>query len=573
MTTADVGGKPLNIMIDVFLAGSNESVTSNNQYTQTKDPIQQVLPFAPASLKNALSGLLAGLNEPLGVIFNTNWLAAQGKEQTAAAKAFTTQANSGGSSVSQVSCSLPPIGNVIATVTDASGSQPGFLFLDFKLAGQGFFHFYSGPLGAGWKLDFNADLVIQTPVPVKPFGFNPLVQASLSNAQMHADNFGADLDEGLDDFFTALGNFFLQTDNYVSDVDWEENLAQQEVDNQTATITSSAVAPIVSFFTELNNAGPQCLAFGFTECAFSIAGGQLTLTVSHPLDAAPQLFNAQQLPGEITLSPQMSATASEALPGQAVTIDGIWFPLDTSTQINLQWNNTSSGTATQAQVRWNNQNQTIQTPAGFNGTYTYAATGLTPGKDVSFIARCGDQLTWSEWSKPLVATALESDLVDMSLIPTGGGATQIFDLGLKPLSKTSTNFTFAAQIPVGAPPGPYNLSATLNGQVLCTTPIEIVTTLAPVVDVIDPSTGIVGDAPIFGGMPFTLRGEGFPDGPVTIDINGAPVATPTAVNGDFKVQLNTPGNQWTVGVFPLTATGGAATATLNPPIELEGAPQ
>jgi hypothetical protein len=97
----------------------------------------------------------------------------------------------------------------------------------------------------------------------------------------------------------------------------------------------------------------------------------------------------------------------------------------------------------------------------------------------------------------------------------------------------------------------------------------------PGVDVFDPSTGVVTPAPFYGGLPFTLRGEGFPDGQVTIAINGTTVATPTAVNGGFTVPLKTPGDAWTVGVFPLTATsaGGTASATLNPPINLIGAPQ
>jgi hypothetical protein len=574
----DVSGQPLLVMVDLFPNLTTANQTKNSEYTASNNSLLVDLPAiqqADMALWQQLQAVKPELTPTLGALFNAAWTAptARTDAQNDAAQFFQTTANNSGAGVSNVTCSMPPQGAVDAQVVAGPAPLPPTLFLSFLLPGCSF-HFNSGPLGAAWKLDFDLAIVLSTPVP-PPFKFVPVVNAQLSNAQMHTDNVGAELDEFFDDLITDLGNFFTQSSQWVSDVDWDEQLIQQKADNADATVPPAIAKPLESLFTQLNGVAPAVVGAGFTECAFEVVNHQLVLTVTHPRDPGPQLQDTNNPPPPFFKVPAtLSADASQAVPGTQLHLVGFNFPIDTSTELKLQWNNTTSGNPTAAQINYNNQTYTIPTPAAFNGTYTYATGQLPSGTPVSFEARCGDKVSWSDWSDVLVISTAATNLADIQLVPAPGNpSTQSFDLGTTPLSETSSNFADAVTIPTGVPDGAYNLVASTGGQVIAETPIMIVSILAPTVDIIDPVTNIVEDSPIYGGLPFTLRGEAFPDGPVTVAINGATVATPTAVSGRFTVPLTTPGDEWTVGVFPLTATSGAETATLDPPLFLEGAPQ
>ena len=82
-------------------------------------------------------------------------------------------------------------------------------------------------------------------------------------------------------------------------------------------------------------------------------------------------------------------------------------------------------------------------------------------------------------------------------------------------------------------------------------------------EVVDSVTGILVQPPIFGGTTFAVRGQGFPianGGTVTVTMNGATVAVPTASGGQFTVSLTTPGNAFSEGTVTVTATGGGVSA-------------
>jgi hypothetical protein len=74
----------------------------------------------------------------------------------------------------------------------------------------------------------------------------------------------------------------------------------------------------------LNGAGPQCIALGFNECAFSVVNGNtLTLTLTHPLDAGPQLRDPYHPQGEVLAIPAtLSTTATQVKAGQTITASG-----------------------------------------------------------------------------------------------------------------------------------------------------------------------------------------------------------------------------------------------------------
>jgi hypothetical protein len=567
--STNVSANALNVVISLPYGPLNAGATQNSQYQSVSQPLVSVLPLLPSSLSGQFAPVLPFLSTPLGQLFNNAWTNLQSTEQTNLVNQFVQAANSGGQGVSNVSCSLPSSGTVLADVTAAQGSIPANVALDFHLPG-GNFHFYSGPLGAGWLLNFDADLTVSTPAPIQPFSFSPVVIATLSNASLDTDNFGADVDSFLDNFFTDLGNFFV-SGNFVSDVNWASQQVSQEAD-QSQVISGPAAAPLVSLFNALNSAGPQCLSFGFTQSAFSIPSSTLTLSITHPLDVGPTVVDAFNPPNTLTMQPTLAATASEATPGSAISAIGSQFPADTSHALKLEWPNTSSGTPTQAQIQYAGQVHTIAAPsnAGPGFLYVYQATGLTPGKTYGFESRCGDQLTWSQWGPTLSLTTAVTNVVELVLAPVGGG--QSWTLGSALLPAANAQWNCSGSIPAGAPLGDYNLRAVQGGKLIAETPLSIVATLTPQIEIIDPSTKAIIYPPIFGGLPFTLQGFGFPDGQVTIAFGGSAVQSVPASNGSFTVNLTTPGGPWTVETVNVTATEGAVVATLNPPIQLQGQP-
>jgi hypothetical protein len=559
----DVSANPLNVIVQLFFAPSNAGVTDNSQYVQTSESLINALPLLPDNLQALLAPIVPFIQPPLGTLFNSAWLGLQSSIQSTAAAQFQSAASSGGQNIDNVSCTLPQSGTVLAEVTPAQGASPASLSIDFSLPG-GNFYFNSG-LGdlSSWKLDFDADISIVTPVPVQPFNLTPAVTAALSNASMHPADWFTEGIAFIDDFFTALGNFFTGG-NFISDTTWAEQQAAQQAD-QSQSLPASTVGPLLALFQVINTAGPQCVTLGLTQCAFSIANNStLTLTVTHPLDPGPTIEDANNPGGVVAFAPTLAATATEAMPGTAVTAFGVNFPVDTTTSLDLMFANTSSGTPTQAQVRHGGQNHMIQAPSGSNTgvVYTYNPTGLTPGTTYVFNARCGDQITWSQWSSDFSLPTLPSQIIDLMLSPIGGG--QTWQLGSAPLPPANTIWTCPGTIPAAAPTGQYNLEARLAGTLIAATPINIVTILAAGIDIIDPTTMAVVNGIFFGNQLFTLRGYGFPAGPVTISFDGVQVAMGAAgSDGSFTINLTTPANVSVGETVNVTATGGTATANLK----------
>ena len=286
MALVDVSANPLNVVVQLFFALENAGATQNARYQQTNQALINALPFLPSSLQALLSPITPFLRAPLGSVFSSAWAGQKSAAESFAAGQLQSTAGGGGQSVSNVSCSLAQNGTVLAGVTPAQGANPAGLVIDFHLPG-GEFRFSSGPKAlkairqtvgswslhqrsdktfddlarmfnahirgwinyygrfypsalyptlrhfwAAWRINFDADITVTTPVPTEPFNLTPVAQATLSNASMHPDNVGADFDQFIDDFFTALGNFFTGG-NYISDVDWDEQVYSQETDQNS----------------------------------------------------------------------------------------------------------------------------------------------------------------------------------------------------------------------------------------------------------------------------------------------------------------------------------------------------
>jgi hypothetical protein len=239
-------------------------------------------------------------------------------------------------------------------------------------------------------------------------------------------------------------------------------------------------------------------------------------------------------------------------------------------QLTIRWFNTSSGTPSGAEIKIESNGsdsvQEVPLAPGSDDLYLYTATGLTPNTEYKFYARCGDMFTWSQWSQaPLTVNTSQTNLANLVLIPPSGSSFPISLLGSAALSTTSDAWSCSGHIPASTPLGTYELAAELSGTIIASTSVMVVATLTPMLQLFDPTTNTVTTVvPGLGGDPFTIRGEGFPNGPVTVSLNGTVAGTPNAVGGQFVLSLRVPGtvssNNQTVAIV---ATSGGVSASLS----------
>lgn len=562
----DVSNAPLDVVIDFYSRAQN--------YVHTKAPLEQFLPLAPPDLQGQLAPLRPYLTIPLGTKFNSLWQSVQVAQELVAVDIFEAQAKSSGHSVSNVKATLPPSG--ILTADTQPVILPEFptpcLYLVYLLSGCNFY-FETDLLGgsASYNLGYDLSVLIGTPAPLLPFGFTPTVSATILNANLQADNLWANVVAFADDFFTDLGNFFANG-RYESYVDEKTSALDALVDGAHQVNIGTQ---FLTLLTSLNAAGPQIVPYGFTECWFSIENDStLTLTILHPFDPGPTLENVNdpQANQVLTSPPTLSVSDTQVKPGAAITVSGDFFPVETMTQLAVQWPNTSSGTPTDAQVKYEIDGQDtaspieVPLPGSFQGRYTYTAKGLVAGKQYNFWARCGDALTWSKWSaSPLSIKTLQTNLVNLVLTSLDNPSIPAVVVGHSELSGTSNQWSSLANIPSSTAAGTYSLSAELSGTVLASITITIAEILLPILQMIDPTTGRVVLSPVlYGGSPFTVRGENFPVGKVTVTLNGTTVGAPNAPNGEFMLSLTVPGDPNSDSqAITLTAIGGGRSATLS----------
>ena len=588
MASANVTGTDLNVVVDLYLNITNGNFDQNSQYQQTKQPIAAFLPLASTSLQQQLAPLLPFLGASLGSIFKTQYATQIPTLEQAACNLAISGAAAAGHPISNVTASFPPSGTLIATTTEAIPASPGGparpanLTLQFLLPGCSI-HFSWGIFSAAWLITFDASLDLSLPVPLLPFSLVPQTQLYIANVSgPNADNAGASFDEGMDDFFTALGNF-LSNENYESYI----NILQA---NTPKADDGAYAAPLfgsqfLNLLNGLNSAGPQVVSYGFTQCAFSITGGNtLTFTLTHPLDAGPQVQDINH-PHGIVLSnpPALSASLAQATPGTLIYVEGTNFPVASETQLSLEWPNTSSGTPISGQLQYEitgQGNPTIVTvqagpSTSFNNEYTCTVNELKANTNYSFRARCGDQLTWSKWSNnPLQINTAATSIVELALKPASDPTGPGVVIGVAVLSPTPANWNSQGTIPATTASGNYLLVAQLSGTLIASTPITIGTTLTPYLAIIDPVSGAIIPSPVLtGGSAFTLLCADFPSGWIKVYIDGVEAATFPVTTGEFIGLYTAPGTPQSTGqAMTITANVGSVSA---PPlvVNLVGPPK
>jgi hypothetical protein len=559
MTETNISNAPLAIQFAYFSKFADSWTTDSIQTLEALD----------SGLANQLSQLQPFLNNDLGDQFNTIWTSIMAAEEASLQSQFVAHAAQQGQSLTHVTTKFPTSGTLWATTVSAipaSGNTPlvpGILTLIYKLPGWDV-SFDTGSLTAEWDVSFDVSIVITTQVPILPFSLAFSANAVPSNANLNSDNAVAWAEGTIAGVLNFI-SFGLVSNPYQS--------VQSGVDNQSEPV---GIAGLNTLSNSLSSAGPEVITYGFTECGFSIANGPtLTLTVTHPLDPGPVLENTDnpQANQQLSNAPTLAASDTEVKPGSAISVVGSNFPVDTMTQLRVEWPNTSSGTPTGAQIKYEIKGSNTATPisvplpSSFDGVYNYTASSLAAGADYQFLAQCGDVLTWSSWSAaPLTITTAKTNVADLVLQPVNNPNSAGQVIGSADLSKTSTQWNCSGQIPGNTADGTYYLIAELSGASIASTTIIVDSVLRPVLQMIDPTTNTVITDPVLGGgSAFTVRGVYFPQSTVTVTLNGATVGTPNTLNGEFELPLTVPGNPETSEDLPITvtATSGGLSASFN----------
>ena len=562
MTQADVTNQPLLVNFDFYPFWVTAGFTDNGQYAGPTTMTLQQLEQLDANLTKQLGALTPLLTASLGQDFDTPWQQVKATTITTVTQQIEAQAAAAGHSISDVVLLAPDKGNVIAVIE--TGTVP-LLGLTYQLNGWQL-TFNALTAGANWKDTFDVTLTLDTPVPQLPFGFAPTLTMQGSNSQFGPNDWEASFDEGIDNIATDIGNAF--TDGtYESDYDY----VQKAIENSTDAAQSFTIQnPLFNALNQLNSEGSQVVSNGFTRFVVSIGNGdQLTATLTHPLDQGPEVQDQNDPTGGIDLNlAALSASDSVVAPGGGLTVTGVRFPLPNSTQLYLQWPNSATGTtkadwSSELVITGGGQSSTPLTVKPATGptqpgmTYTYTATGLKPGVEYSFVARCRDTVAWSLWSKePLKLTTGQSDTVQLVLQGKPGSTFKPVTLGSVTLA--STEFSTHVVIPTTTPPGSYVLVADLNGKALTSLDLTVGAATAHI-DLIDANNQVISDPIVLFETSFKVRGEAFPNTQVTLTIGGQQVGQVTATNGQFTQTLKSPAAM--IGNLTLTATGGGQTAS------------
>jgi len=541
--------------------------------THTTSSIQQVEPFVPG-LSATLAPLTPYLTQSLAITFDQLWGSVYQTETASVVSQFYKQAAAAGRSVNSVVATLPQNGALTAEVLPAQIApggavlvQPQLIF-NFSLPGCDV-SFDTGSVTAEWDVSFDALLALTITVPEQPFNLQAAANVSLSNASLSADN-------ALAWWEGAFANFF----NFITfgAVSTPYDGVESGVDGVNQPTNALGLGGLI---TTLNNAGPKVTAAGFTQCAFSItAQNQLVLTLTHPLDPAPTVENVNDLGHKIlTNPPSLAVTDDQVTAGQAITVFGANFPVETVDQAMIQWNNTSSGAPTDGQYEYRQAGGATQGPvevypgAGFDNEYSATVSGLAANTHYQFRARCGDQPTYSQWSGWLDISTAPGKHVELVLKSAAAANAPAVVVGGGDLSATSTAWQTPATIPSGTALGAYDLIAKLNGKELASTPITVVEFVVQRIELIDPTTQAVLQPQLIGGAIFTIRCEGFPIGPMSVTVAGTVAATPYNATGDFTQTLTAPGtpegDAFAFQVVVTAADGQHASLT----IQVIGAPK
>lgn len=516
-----------------------------------------VKPIFPPDLK-------AFLKKPLSETFDQIWngdtnAAGLTLLQTVAAgipaKVYAATKKAGAEAY-DVSVNLPPQGVLSASADNPTSARPGQVLLNYTIASCEVSFRTPIPVltDPSWQLDVDAVVAISSPVPLLPCTLTPTAALTAQNPNIVPENDTAEIGEYLSILETSLGlPGFLDASAYGADL--SQSLPLKKLSPLTDAL-AKASQPL------------QQLGFLLFSAEVVPNPNRLVLRITHPIDAAPKVWNAAVPQGPTLTTPPVLGLSRSQVPSgaaTAVTVTGTHFGESQMNQLTIEWTDTTSGQLTESDIEYRVA-ATGSTPSGTitpktlarspgDNRNTFTKTGLVKNTKYEFRVRDADFLTYTHYSDWLAITTADTDTVDLYL---SGNATAI---GTAQLTTGAPSWSTNVTIPASTPPGVHTITAKVAGKVLATVSITVLAAGAsptPVLEVIDPQTqAVMSDPSTIPGGTFTLHGEGFPTGPVGITLPGFPaiaVLFCTAdANGDFTQAVQCP--QTDGFSLTVTATG------------------
>ena len=540
-----------------------------------------VLPNQPSQNLQNLQNLLS---TPLDQLFNQQW--AQPQLQGTAQAAVQQAIQGAESGAYNVSVSFPQQGTLRAQTgalpLGGSGTQ---LRLGYFVPGTtASFKVSTGDLNPfpdpSYTLTFDAELEIEVDVFTDPRV--PLwIRATFNATDLKLDG------DGWATFYQFVGVIAtLLTGSPLPLVLQAFTPASPDLsDRTTPAQVPDLLANVSTVFASVADAG-------FTELGVLVtstppypapSGNTVEIDLIHPADPGPQVSNALSPSGPTFASPQIGLSAKVVPAGGQDQVTGAYFPAAQSNRLAINWTNTTSGRLDHSEVQWGATSaHGVPPPAAqihdeTTQVHTFTATGpdVMPGTWYAFRVREFDAegQAATGWSVPAVPPPPDPQPWDGIWTFLQTQATDQVELVLSDVIGTATlqnDGTFVASviIPATVPPGTYELSAILSGQVMAQTPITIIAKdqiPPPLLQVFDPRTGITyqNAAIVSGGNAVYLRGQGFTPGIVHLWVDrsgGTSLGTATAgQNGAFTTQPLWP---WSVtGAHNILAEDGSQQAT------------
>jgi hypothetical protein len=331
-------------------------------------------------------------------------------------------------------------------------------------------------------------------------------------------------------------------------------------------------------------------ALGFGNLAISQGSdGSLIFRVTKAAGSQPVLTDvtAQANTAPSLIPPAIGVAVQEAKPGSQITVRGSSFSRPETTSLKVGWTNAfasdSVGTAIKTEVDWNVSGGAVQKVSTTQGSYTFDK--LQPGTEYQFkVSEC-DPLSCAPASKQLTLKTWPagSDKVVFWLDNTSSTT-----IGTTTVDPTTGGFNTTLTLPANASAGQHTLHASYSpaGAGLPKTEQATATIFVcpesgctPTIAFINPNTQTVQPPPglVEQNYSFTLRGDGFSTGDVTVFLDsatGTKLGTkPVAASGTFQSNFTMPdvaaGNHTILAVE--TASGKTLQASV--PVFVEATPQ
>jgi hypothetical protein len=318
--------------------------------------------------------------------------------------------------------------------------------------------------------------------------------------------------------------------------------------DQAGTIPNSELPSDLS---ELTGAFTGLRPFGFTQVSVQVntapaaaafynglPGGvapsaAVEIDLVHPCDGAPTITNAIAAPGTTFNVATLMPPATTVAAGSSLTVSGQGFPPGQTSQLEVDWSDTCSGTLFQSELQWGlasapgmpplaaNLNDVVVPNSGPEQVTTYATPAnqsLEPGTWYAFRVRdfdCeGDVASqWSSWRY------LQTQVSDQIELVFSYENRQLATVDL-PLAG---DFAVTVTIPADVPPSdtPYTLSAMSGSVQLAQAQVTVLAPGAkppPILQLYTEATGAPaqGLVTLYSPSTVTLHGENFLAGPVAL---------------------------------------------------------